>query len=85
MLIPVWLIRLLNRFGFRQDTLVCMRASHIYFWPAHLGNKTLGKCACCGIDVYYEQQNWVFSKKLCQICQPPPTELEIEAYDTSDV
>lgn len=67
MLLPKWLLKLLNRAKLRRDVLVCMRQEDTYRWPDSLGRKTPGECSVCGYAVYFEEQNSVFVK-VCNRC-----------------
>jgi len=65
---PYFWRRLLNYWGWRRDTLVCMRQNNTYCWGADLGRMTAGKCDTCGAAIYFEQQNSVFKRKICHTC-----------------
>lgn len=64
----MWWTRLLNRFGFRKDSLICMRQENTWRWSSHLGKKTEGKCCKCDASIYFEKQNSVFVNKICDVC-----------------
>jgi hypothetical protein len=62
-----WWARLLNRVGWRKDTIVCMHQDDTWCWPEHLGAQTKGACSQCGGPIYFEKQNSVF-RKVCNRC-----------------
>jgi hypothetical protein len=51
-----------------KDTLVCIRQEDTFCWPDYLGKKTEGKCEECEAAIYFEEQNEVFRKKICNRC-----------------
>ena len=48
--------------------LVCMHQDDTWCWPAHLGEKTAGKCSNCGEPIWYEVQNGWVERKVCNRC-----------------
>ena len=66
-MLTMWLLRLLNRWGWRRDTMAVMHQEDTWRWPPYLGEKTEGKCDKCGEGVYFEIQNAPF-RKICNRC-----------------
>lgn len=67
---PLFLLRWLNRLGFRRDLLIFMHPDDCYLWGDHLGPKTPGNCSRCGGPVVFEKQNAPFVK-VCNRCAFP--------------
>ena len=64
-------IRFLNRIGWRNDPIICIRVEETWRWSSHLGERTEGKCSECDEPIYFEKQNGVF-RKICSRCHGFP-------------
>lgn len=57
-----------NLFFPQQKTLICMRQENTWVWGSNLGKKTPGVCDECGAPIFFEEQNKIYSKKMCHVC-----------------